>query len=77
MIDECFNAIEPILGTKTACRAVGRPRATHYRRQTPPQPCSTRPRPAPPNKLTDDEADAILDVLRSERFVPKIGGGGC
>jgi putative transposase len=69
VIDECFNAIEPMLGTKTACRAVGRARATHYRHQQPPRPRSTTPRPAPPNKLTDDEADAILDVLRSERFV--------
>jgi putative transposase len=69
VIGECFNAIEPLLGTRTACRSVGRARATHYRRQTPPQPRSTRPRPAPPNKLTADEADAILDVLRSPRFV--------
>ena len=33
VIDECFGAIEPMLGTKTACTAVGRPRATHYRHQ--------------------------------------------
>jgi hypothetical protein len=30
VIDECFNAIEPMLGTRAACAAVGRPRATHY-----------------------------------------------
>lgn len=69
MIDECFNAIEPMLGTRAACAAVGRPRATHYRRQAPPKPASTTPRPAPPNKLTDEEMGQILDVLRSERFV--------
>ena len=69
MIDDCFNAIEPMLGTRAACAAVGRPRATHYRRQSPPKPRSTRPRPAPPNKLTDEEMGQILDVLRSERFV--------
>lgn len=69
MIDECFNAIEPMLGTRAACVAVGRPRATHYRRQAPPKPASTTPRPAPPNKLTDEEMGQILDVLRSERFV--------
>jgi putative transposase len=50
-------------------RGRGRPRATHYRRQVPPRPKSTTPRPAPPNKLTDDEMGAILDVLRSPRFV--------
>ncbi len=69
MIDECFNAIEPILGTRTACVAVGRPRATHYRRLAPPRPRSVTPRPAPPNKLTAEEADEVLDVLRSPRFV--------
>jgi putative transposase len=68
VIDECFEAIEPMLGTRTACAAVGRPRATHYRRQAPPQPKST-PRPAPPNKLTDTEMGMILEVLRSPRFV--------
>ena len=69
MIAECFDAIEPMLGTRTACAAVGRPRATHYRHQAPPRPKSTTPRPAPPNKLTDEEMGQILDVLRSERFV--------
>ena len=33
VIDECFAVIEPLLGTKTACAAVGRSRATHYRRR--------------------------------------------
>jgi putative transposase len=69
VIEECFNAIEPMLGTRAACAAVGRPRATHYRHQAPPKPASTTPRPAPPNKLTDEEMGQILDVLRSERFV--------
>ena len=69
MIDECFDAIEPMLGTRAACVAVGCPRATHYRRQAPVRPRSTTPRPAPPNKLTDEEMDQVLDVLRSERFV--------
>jgi putative transposase len=69
VIDECFHAIEPMLGTRAACNAVGRARATHYRHQAPPKPRSTTPRPASPNKLTDDEADMILGVLRSERFV--------
>ncbi len=69
MIDECFNAIEPMLGTRAACAAVSRPRATHYRHQAPPKPRSTTPRPTPPNKLTDDEAGMVLDVLRCERFV--------
>ena len=69
MIDECFAAIEPMLGARAACKAVGRPRATHYRHQAPPRPRSTSARPAPPNKLTDEEVGEVLDVLRSERFV--------
>jgi putative transposase len=69
VIDECFGAVEPMLGTKAACAAVGRPRATHYRHQAPPKPRSTAPRPAPPNKLTDEEMGQILDVLRWPRFV--------
>jgi putative transposase len=69
VIAECFNAIEAMLGTRAACTAVGRPRATHYRHQAPPRPKSVTPRPAPPNKLTDEEVGQILDVLRSPRFV--------
>ena len=69
MIDECFKAIEPMLGIRAACMAVGRCRASHYRRQAPPPPRPPTPRPAPPNKLTDEEIGEILDVLRSPRFV--------
>ena len=69
MIESCFSAIEPLLGTKTACAAVGRPRATHYRRARPGRVTQRSPRPAPPNKLRGDEDAQILDVLRSPRFV--------
>ncbi len=69
VIDECFGAIEPMLGARATCKAVGRPRATHYRHQAPPRPRSVSARPAPPNKLTDEEVGEVLDVLRSERFV--------
>jgi putative transposase len=69
VIGECFDAIEPLLGTRAACAAVGRPRATHYRHQAPPRPRLITPRPAPPNKLTDQEMGQILGVLRSPRFV--------
>ena len=69
MIEACFCAIEPLLGTKTACAAVGRPRATHYRRAKPGRATPGKARPAPANKLTDAEVDAVLAALRSERFV--------
>ena len=35
MIDEAFCQLEPLLGTKVACAAVGRSRATHYRHLKP------------------------------------------
>jgi putative transposase len=69
VIEECFTAIEPLLGTKAACAAVGRPRATHYRRQAAPKQRPATRRPAPPNKLAGREISQILDVLRSPRFV--------
>ena len=68
MIDECFAVVELLLGTKSACAAVGRARASHYRRLTPCRTTERKPRPAPPNKLSDEEVDAVLEVLRSERF---------
>jgi putative transposase len=68
VIDECFATVEPLLGTKSACAAVGRARASHYRRLKPCRTTERKPRPAPPNKLTDEEVDAVLAVLRSERF---------
>ena len=69
MIDECFNEVEPLLGTKTACVATGRARATVYRRRRGPRVTVRRPRPSPPNKLSEEEAAAVLAVLDSERFV--------
>ena len=35
VIEERFAVVEPLLGTKSACAAVGRARASHYRRRTP------------------------------------------
>jgi putative transposase len=69
VIDECFCVVEPLFGTQTACTAVGRPRATHYRHLKPGRVTERKPRPAPPNKLADAEVDDILAVLRSPRFV--------
>lgn len=69
MIDDCFSRIEPLLGTRAACAAVGRPRASHYRRIKPGRVTPPKPRSSPPNKLTEAEVDAVLAVLRSARFV--------
>ena len=69
MTEECFAKVEALLGTKAACLAVGRPRATHYRRRRPPRVTPKKPRPAPPNKLGGPEAELVLSALNSPRFV--------
>ena len=70
MTESLFVAVEGLLGTRAACTACGRSRATHYRRKHPRTRVSPpKPRPAPRNKLSDAERDEILAVLDSERFV--------
>lgn len=69
MTEACFAGIEPLLGTKAACAAVGRPRASHYRRSRPPKAGPPAPRPTPAHALGATEREAVLGVLRSERFV--------
>jgi putative transposase len=69
VIDAAFCELEPLLGTKTACAAVGRPRATHYRRLRPPEARPAPRRPTPPNALSPGERAAVVETLRSPRFV--------
>ena len=56
---------------KTACAALGRSRASHYRDRRPPRLGPRKPRPASHRRIADDEADAIVRVLDSERFCDK------
>jgi putative transposase len=68
-MESCLESLVRLVGTRTACLAVGRSRATHYRRKRPAGRVMPRtPRPAPKNKLTDAERDLVLAVLDSERF---------
>ncbi len=71
MIESAFADLLPLVGTKGACAAVGRSRATWYRRLLPPRQGPPRPRPTPTNALTPDEREAVKDVLGSERFVDR------
>lgn len=71
MIDAAFDALVPLVGTQGACLALGRSRASHYRRARPPSAGQRRPRPSPPNALTDAERATVLDVLHGERFVDR------
>jgi putative transposase len=69
MSESCFASVESLLGTRAACVAIGRSRATHYRRRRPRRVTPRAPRPAPVNKLGSAEVEAVLAALRSPRFV--------
>jgi putative transposase len=71
VIGAAFTDLEPSVGTKGACMAVGRPRASHYRRSRGPLVGPRRPRPTPPNALSTDERATVREVLHSDRFVDR------
>jgi putative transposase len=57
------------VGMKRAAETFAVPRATLYRARAPQPLGPPTPRPAPPRTLTEEERQAVLAVLRSERFV--------
>jgi len=57
-------------GVRRACAALGVSRATHYRRQKPSS-GQEQPRPTPARALSQEERQAVLDVLDSDRFVDR------
>jgi putative transposase len=61
--------LTPLVGVRRACRLTGRSRASHYRDARGPVHGPPAPRCQPPNKLSDAEFDALLDVLHSDEFV--------
>ena len=72
MIEATVVELAPVVGVAAACRAVGRPRASHYRhhRSSPPPPRPAPPPPRPqPRGLEVGERQALLDILHSQRFV--------
>jgi putative transposase len=60
-----------VIGTRAACAALGRSRATYYRRhrQSPARPRPVRERGLQPRALSETERAEVLDVLHEERFV--------
>ena len=69
-----MNAIEelaPHVGTSAACRSLGVPRATLYRRRRPSLPVLVVPRSKPPRALDEQERQQVLNVLDSETFADK------
>ncbi|MCA1680493.1 MAG: IS3 family transposase [Actinobacteria bacterium] len=69
MIEQTVEELTPIVGTRSACSALGASPATIYRRRRPPEPRPKRPRPVPARALSEPEREAVLAELRSERFV--------
>jgi putative transposase len=70
MVDQTIAELAPILGKRAACAALGRSRATYYRRhrQSPPPP-QPRPRTPQPRALSQTERTEVLRILHEERFV--------
>jgi putative transposase len=63
--------LAPVVGVRAACRAVGLPRATHYRhhRASPPSPRPERPPARQPRALGEVERKEVLRVLHSPEHV--------
>jgi len=71
VIDDAISELVPIIGTKAACVAVGRPRATHYRwhRKSPAPPKPDRVALPQPRALDDVERKEVLRVLHEPERV--------
>jgi putative transposase len=72
MVDEAIGELAPVIGTRAACAALGRSRATYYRRhrQSPPASRPARARAAAqPRALSAVERAEVLGVLHADRFV--------
>ena len=71
-------AVQPLasqVGVAPACRALGVPRASFYRRQRP-APGHQQPRPTPARALCASERAHVLDVLASPRLRRPVTGRG-
>jgi putative transposase len=74
MIEQSMAELTPVIGTRPACRALGVAPATIYRRRRParllaPAETATPAKTASVMALSLAEQDAVLTLLRSERFV--------
>jgi putative transposase len=70
-LDQAVATLAPAVGMVRACRAVGQPRSSWYRRhrQSPPPSRPPRPASAPqPRALSAAERAQVLEVLHAERF---------
>ncbi|MFF0372615.1 IS3 family transposase [Micromonospora sp. NPDC005087] len=74
LVDDAIAELEPLIGTRAACRATGRAQANHYRwhRQSPkPTVTARRARRPSPRALDQRERDSVRALLNSPGFVDK------
>ncbi len=71
MVDQTIGDLAPIIGKRAACAALGRSRATYYRRhrQSPPSPRPARASIPQPRALSQVERAEVLGILHDGRFV--------
>ena len=69
MVDNTATELAPLVGTKRACQAVGRARATYYRHSRPQTPKPPPQRRRSPRALAPEEVAEVLEVLHSDRFI--------
>jgi putative transposase len=71
MVDQTIAELAPVVGTRTACAALGRSRATYYRRhrKSPPRPRQPHVAKLQPRALSHNERSEVLGILHEERFV--------
>ena len=63
VIDAHHAELAEAVGTKQACRLLGRARATYYRRCRPPRVTAPTAKRTPPNALSDTERKVVIDLL--------------
>jgi hypothetical protein len=63
MIDDAISELEPLVGTREACRATDRPQATHYRRHR------TSPAPVRPPRERTPQPRALSPAERGYEAV--------
>jgi putative transposase len=71
LIEQAIAELSGIVGTRAACRALGRPRASHYRqhRMSPPPRRPERARRPQPRALSAPERAEVLEVLHAEAHI--------
>jgi putative transposase len=70
-VDQAISDLAAVIGKRAACTALGRARATYYRRhrQSPLPARPVRARVPQPRALSETERAEVLGVLHHERFV--------